>query len=270
MRTDPRKWRISIDRDQIAMLAIDGRSIGFQQESIGTFDWACPASWSPTLEDMMQQAGLKQASAHLTLGDGLVHCFVATLPDGLRNVNELERYLAARLEALLGVTAEDWKIAFNPDARGQRMLVCACERSPLENLETLLLGRQCRLASCQPFWMREFSARRKLLPESGVWFAAVGRQDVSLIGHDARNFIEYQTARLGDSTSTVASLLQRCRLTHGETQARYPVWVSGITPPSDLEGCWDGLLRFVPATDNPHFKDSEKSRYRMALAGVDR
>lgn len=267
-RFRPREWRISIDRGQIAMLEIDGRSIGFQRESIGTFDWACPASWSATLDSMMQQAGLKKTSVHLTLGDGLVHCFVATLPDGLRNVLELERYLAARLETLFGVTAEDWKIAFNPDARGQCMLVCACERSPLENLKTLLLGRQCRLASCQPFWIREFGTRRKLLPGSGFWFAAVGRQDVSLIGHDARNFIEYQTSRLEDPTASIASLLKRCRLTHDEAQARYPVWVSGITPQPDLKACWDGLLRFVSSADHPHFKDSEK--YRLALAGVDR
>ena len=207
--------RLSIEPQRAVLVKLDGRSRNVLADSVVPLatDAATPSAMLAPLHAALSEAGWRGTHAQVVLSDRLARYFVFSMPQGVRNRNELELLIQARFEEVFGLPATDWRLVADLDPFATHILVCAVERAWLDTLRKLCTDNAITIDSIRPFLVSEFNAWRRRIDDKPLWFATVEPGSVTL-GFLAKQ--TWQSIRLfplrGNLESELPALIERDRL----------------------------------------------------------
>lgn len=168
-----------------------------------------------TLERALGELAWRNADAHVTLSNHYVRYALVPAARELRGGDE--RVAAARhqLRAVFGERAENWRVAYADDARGNG-LAAGIEAELMDGIASALRAAQLRPAALEPYLCTAFNLCRRAVRGAPVWLvvAEAGRLCVSYLDGGAWRKIRNERAR-GSLEEALPMLLERSRLADG-------------------------------------------------------
>lgn len=267
----PDRLHVSLELDRIALVKTQGLfqvHIAADKCLPAAFDPERPQAWLSPLKAELANRAWQAGTASVVLSDRLVHYVTLEVQPGIRSVDELKLVIAAQFEEVFGLPAADWEIAADLDPFAQRLLACAVDRRLLAELESIFRAAGLRLASVQPFLLREYNRWRRRLPRDLAWFAAQERHSVTLALRSCRRWHGLRTHSLdGEGAARLPGLLARDQVAYGMARVPKQVWLAGDATAESLAAASGLTLVRLDRPDWPGRTGQWCRDYRLALAG---
>lgn len=209
--------------------------------------------------------------AQVVLADSMVRYFIAPVPNGARNRQEIHQAARLRFEEIFGDDTKDWQVEIAPTPFASHHLGCAVRTDLIQWITRTCKDAGISLTGIVPFSIQEFNRHHQRIGRRSGWFAVVGPQTLWTALKSGNNWLAAHVHHLQENTvEELPSLLARETLRIGRGDAREkPFWVSGHR----LDQCsapWlkDRAVQRLGAPAWPGQNAEWSNNFRLALSSV--
>ncbi|MFN0160529.1 MAG: hypothetical protein ACKVQQ_04815 [Burkholderiales bacterium] len=215
----PRRLCVGVDAGGLRIIALERARVLEESLVAGPLDPAQASRIGAQLSDRLAQVPFSRLAADIVLDDSLVRHFVVTRPRGVRDQADLDALIAARFEERFGLPGQDWQCAADCGVFDTTFLACAAPRWLIETLRQACAVAASPIERMTSFLASEANRVRRRLPKEAHWFAACGRDQVSLAYGNAANWQGVAVAGLDDAPDALEAALERAAMRLGVVPA---------------------------------------------------
>lgn len=214
-----RRLCVGVDADGVRAIALERTRVLEESHVPGPLESAQAARIGAQLSERLAQAPFLRLSADIVLDDSLVRHFVVTRPRGVRDQADLDAVVVARFEERFGLPGADWRCTADCSVFGTTLFACAAPRWLIEMLHLACAAGATPIERMTSFLASEANRVRRGLPKQAHWFAACGRDQVSLAYGNAAAWQGVAVAGLDDAPDALEAALERAAMRLGVVPA---------------------------------------------------
>ncbi|MFA5082767.1 MAG: hypothetical protein WC474_09500 [Hydrogenophilaceae bacterium] len=208
-----------------------------------------PDALMRTLAEALAAARCK-GRVDVVLAHALAPVWLLAAPSVRLDWTETRGWVREQLTAQIGDRIGQSRLAFQPAAPGEPLLVSALDEAWLTSLMTTLAGKGARAHSVQPWLVAAGNRRRAILRRGANWLALAepGRLTLAFF-QDGRPCVVRSLQVGGDMATALQDAVRREALLAGVPDG-VPVWLEAVDVEADWRAGADGRLDVrAPALD---------------------